>query len=202
MGFRRCRRRGDRCALVVCYARLRKMSSIVKLGLVLAILAALSALGASIYGAGKKSARAEYAERDNKALRAAIEEKAALEAKARATEAKAIADNAEAARRYDDLETEGRRKVESVLADLSATQRELRDGPALCAARARSAAAKAGTAARALADADAARLRRAYAEPFIRLAGECDTAANQRNEAVNIAVKDRERQKEARPPGG
>jgi hypothetical protein len=86
---------------------------------------------------------------------------------------------------------QNKRKLDGALADVASGKRVLRNTAALCAADNRSAAAAAGSIAREAAELEAAELRRAYVEPFFRLAAECDDVTVERNEAVEILLKDR-----------
>src|SRR3990172_8353376 len=161
-----------------------------KIYAILGIIVALSAIGAGIYNAGKAATRAEYDERVNAAIKAAYEARdKALEGKA-AAEAKSVEDMQEFETKARKDSNENKRKVD--LAVASAGKLGLRNVAAICTASNRSAAAQAGSAARAAAEAEGAELRRAYAEPFIPLAAETHKTLIQQNECVAIAVKDRE----------
>jgi len=161
-----------------------------KIYAILGIILALSAMGVGIFKAGGAYTEVQYAKRDNAALTAAYEARdKALEGKA-AAEAKSVEDMQEFETKARKDSDENQRKVDAAIA--AAGKSGLRNVAAICTASNRSAAAQAGSAARAAAEAEGAELRRAYAEPFIRLAGEADETVIERNECVAIAVKDRE----------
>jgi len=164
----------------------------VKIWAILGIILALSAVGAGVYTAGARSERAKYAERDNEALRAAYEARDAALLKVAEIEGRSRADVAAAENKARKDADENKLKTDRAIAD--ADKHELRNVAAICANSNRSAATKAGSAARAAAEAEGAQLRRAYAEPFIRLAGEADETVIERNECVAIAQGDRVRQ--------
>ena len=163
---------------------------------ILGIILALSAIGGGIFTAGKRWERAATVERDNEALRAALDEVQRLQAEKDRLEIQAINDVHEADTKANKEITDAYENADRVIADSG--KRQLRNLPGLCAASNRSAAAQAGSAARAAAETDGAELRRAYAEPFIRLAADANKAVIERNECVAIASKDRERQEAKR----
>jgi hypothetical protein len=101
-----------------------------------------------------------------------------------------LANNLAAEKRAKELTDAGKVTADRIIAESG--ERELRI-TTLCAADNKRAVAKAGTAPRKTADREAAELRRAYAEPFIRLAEEADEVVIERNLCVAIAQKDRER---------
>ena len=171
------------------------MSLAIKMGLALAILAMLSGIGAGIYTAGKRATRAEYAERDNKALKdayaerdKALAEKSELELRARKdTQAAEDKANKEITDAYEDRDR--------ALADIDSGKLRLRNLARSCASkRGESRAGETGTAAAETAEAAADRRAKEDAGFLVRFAAERDEVAIERNECVEIAVKDRQRQ--------
>jgi len=163
---------------------------------ILAIIIALGGIGAGIFHAGGAYTEAQYVKRDNAAIKAAYEARDAAIEKVAEAEAKSVRDVQAAETKAKGESDANKLKVDAAIAD--AGKSGLRNVAAICAAGNRSAAAKAGSAARAAAEAEGAELRRAYAKPFIQLAGEADEVVIERNECVAIAVKDRERQEDRR----
>lgn len=157
---------------------------------ILGIILTLSAIGAGIFTAGKRVERAAWAERDREALVAAYKARDKALVRVAELEAKSVRYVQEAEAKARKANEENKLKIDTAVA--AAGERQLRNVGAICAASNRSAAAKAGSAARKAAEAEGAELRRAYAEPFIRLAGEANEVVIERNEAVEIAIKDRE----------
>lgn len=156
----------------------------------LGILVIITAACGGIFKAGGAYTEAQYAKRDAAAIKAAYEARDEALRKVTEMEAKSRKDVEAAETKARKDSDENKLKVDRAVAD--AGEHELRNVAAICAASNRSAATKAGTAARKAAEAEGAKLRRAYAEPFIRLAGEADEVVIERNEAVDIAKKDRE----------
>jgi len=164
---------------------------IARLALVLGIISALGAIGSGIYTAGKRSARAEYAERDNKAILAAQAERDAALEKIKAIEDRAQADNVR-------IQLEANNEVQTTREDADrtlASERKLRQS-LTCrpAADHQDSAGKAGAASSESAQAEHGGLSRGDENFLIRLAERCRAVAIERNEAAAIAIADRARQ--------
>lgn len=164
------------------------------LGLCLALLTGLAAIGRGIYGAGMKATRAEYAERDNKELRDAQVEKERLQARVDKLEVQGIQDVAAAVKEAGDERKQANVILAKALADISFGELKLRRVARACTQAPTGAGSKAAAPAGEVPDADANRWAKQDAEFLVRFAAERDKIAIDRNECAQIAIKDRERQ--------
>ena len=169
------------------------MSTALKLGIVLAIVSVLSALGSAIYTAGRRAERAEYAERDNRALQAAIKARDEANAKVAEVESHLQAETTK-------IEMGASNEIEKVNQAANATISKLYDGTlrlrksltACSAASDRGTTGQAGSAAGSAAETAQGGLQRKDVEFLVRFGRECDAVTVERNEAVAIALKDRQ----------
>jgi hypothetical protein len=168
------------------------------LGLCLALLTGLAAIGRGIFAAGMKATRAEYAERDKKEMQEAHEELERLRARVGELEVQGINDVAEIVKEAGDERKQTHGTLAKALADISAGELKLRRVARACAQTPTGAGSKAAAPAGEVPDADADRRTKQDAEFLVRFAAERDEIAGDRNECAQIAIKDRERQRASR----
>ena len=163
-----------------------------KIWAILGIILALSAMGSGIYVAGKRATRAEYAERDNKALQDAYAARDKALAKVAEVEAKSAKDVQAAELKADKEITDVHEARDAALSDVATGKLRLRNLARSCASDNRSPTGQASAPAGTTAEADADRRAKQDVEFLVRFAAERDEIAIERNECVSIAVKDRE----------
>lgn len=161
---------------------------------ILGIILALSAVGSGIYVAGKRATRAEYAERDNAAIRVANEARDAALLKIKGLEDKAVSDMAAIVEKTDKEKSDGKIELQGALADVASGKLRLRNLARGCAPTDPRPPAQAGATTPTPAEADADRRAKEDASFLARFAEERDAIAKDKNLCVAIAVRDRERQ--------
>jgi len=164
-----------------------------KIWAILGIILALSAMGSGIYVAGKRATRAEYAERDNAAIKAAYEARDKALAKVAEVEAKSVKDVQAAELKADKEITDVHEARDAALSDVATGKLRLRNLARSCPSDNRSAASQASPTPGETAEADADRRGKEDARFLIAFAAERDEIASDKNLCAAIAVKDRER---------
>jgi len=165
-----------------------------KIWAILGIILALSAMGSGIYVAGKRATRAEYAERDNAAIKAAYEARDAALVKVAEAENKHRTDMAAIVSTTTEKVSNVQTNLTRALADVATGKLRLRNLARCPAPSDRGSPGQTGSATGLAADADADRRAKEDAGFLIAFSAERDKIAVERNSCAEIATRDRQRQ--------